>query len=77
MYCNMPGGKRTRRGERRLLEFQEKKRAAYVAELVAKGCTLEHAQLAVAHAESKRLELVAAAKERPMEVEAASAGSSP
>ena len=68
------GGKRKKRSAQRLQEFQEKKRAGFIAELVAKGCELGHAQEAVANAERKRLERIARARAQPMEADAAPAG---
>ena len=65
------GGKRTKRNAQRLQEFQEKKRAAFVAELTAKGCELRHAQEAVASAEQQRLERIARKRAQPMEADAA------
>ena len=69
-----PGGKRKERSARRLQEFQEKKRAGFIAELVAKGCELQHAQQAVANAERMRLERIAQSRAQPMEADAAPAG---
>ena len=56
--------KRAKRSAQRLLVFQEKKRAAFVAELMANGCELRHAQEAVANAERMRLEQVARGRGR-------------
>ena len=58
----------TRRGSR---NSSEKKRAAIVAELTAKGCELRHAQEAVAGAEQVRLERIARKRAQPMEADAA------
>ena len=60
--------KRAKRSAQRLLVFQEKKRAAFVAELMANGCELRHAQEAVANAERMRLEQVAHGRAQPMVV---------
>ena len=65
------GGKRTKRNAQRLQEFQEKKRAAFVAQLTAKGFELRHAQEAVASAEQQRLERIARKRAQPMEADAA------
>ena len=65
-----PLSKRKQRSAQRLLEFQEKKRAALVHELVSKGTELSVAQGIVARDERKRLEHVAAQRAAPMEEEA-------
>ena len=62
-----PLSKRKQRSAQRLQEYQEKKRADAVAELVAKGCELAIAQANVARLERKRLEERAAARAVPME----------
>ena len=64
--------KRSERSRQRLLEFQEKKRAAAVQEEVAKGCDLAVAQAKVARRERKRLEERMKARAAPMEEDAAS-----
>ena len=68
-----PPSKRQQRSMQRLLDFQQKKRDGFVAELVANGCSLENAQSAVANAESMRLKRIAAGRATPMEAEAAPA----
>ena len=62
-----PASKRQQRSARRLQEYQEKKREAAVAELVAKGCELAIAQASVARLERKRLEERAMAQAVPMQ----------
>ena len=69
--------KRSERSRKRLLEFQEKKRAAAVQELVAKGCDLAVAQATVARDERKRLEERTKAGAAPMEEDAASVDGRP
>ena len=72
-----PLTKRQQRSAQRLMEFQEKKRAAAVQELVAKGCELSVAQAKVARLERKRLEERTKAGEAPMEEDAASVDGRP
>jgi len=57
-----PLSKRKQRSAQRLQDFLERKRAAAVAELVAKGYRLEVVRGVVARAESKRLERIQAAR---------------
>ena len=66
-----PPSKRQQRSILRLQEFQEKKKAAFVAELAARGCEHSHAVAAVARAERMRLERIAASRAAPMEADAA------
>ena len=67
-----PRSKRKERSAQRLEEFLEKKRQAFIAELVARGCEVQRAQEACAHAERKRLERIAQSRAEPMEAESAS-----
>lgn len=67
-----PLTKRQRRSAQRLKDFQEKKRAAAVEELVASGCELITAQGIVGRAERKRLEQATESCAVPMEAEACS-----
>ena len=67
-----PLSKRKERSARRLEEFLEKKRTAFIAQLVAKGCELHNAQKACAYTERKRLERIARRRATSMEVETAS-----
>ena len=62
--------KRHQRSAERLQEYQEKKRAALVAELVSKGTDSTVAHGIVARDERKRLEQIAARRAAPMEEEA-------
>ena len=64
-----PASKRKQRSAQRLQEFQEKKRVAAVAELVAKGCDLAVAQATVARDERKRLEERSVTGAAPMQTE--------
>ena len=66
-----PGGTRKARSARRLQEFQEKKRAGFIAELVAKGCELAHAQDAVAFGERTLLVRKALHGATPMDADSA------
>ena len=72
-----PLSKRQQRSAQRLQEYQEQKRGAAVAELVAKGCELSIAQATVARLERKRLEERAKAGAAPMEGDAASVDGRP
>ena len=65
--------KRKNRSAQRLEEFLEKKRKAFIAELIARGCDSQHAQEACAHAEQERLARIAQSRATPMEAESASA----
>ena len=68
--------KRKKRSAQRLEEFLEKKRNAFIAELIARGCDSQHAQEACAHAEQERLARIAQSRANAsatsMEAESAS-----
>ena len=68
---------RQQRSAQRLQEYQEKKRAAEVQELVVKGCELSVAQAKVARLERKRLEERTMAGAALMEEDAASVDGRP
>ena len=72
-----PLTKRQQRSAQRLQEYQEKKRAAAVQELVDKGCELSVAQAKVARLERKQLEERAQAGAAPMEEDATSVDGRP
>ena len=75
--CLSPLSKRQQRSMQRLQDFQEKKRATLVQELVSKGTDLIVAQGIVARDERKRLEDATAHHAAPMDAEAASAEGRP
>jgi len=72
-----PGERRKARSARRQLEHQEQKRAGFIAQLVANGCELAHAQAAVADGERARLARLAQRGAVPMDAEAAPAARAP
>ena len=75
-----PLSARKQRSARRLQEFQEKKRAALLAEKVATGMDTNVAEAAVRREEAKRLERLKADKAAPMEdasIEGHSGGEQP
>ena len=71
------GERRKARSARRQLEHQEQKRAGFIAQLVANGCELAHAQAAVADGERARLARLAQRGAVPMDAEAAPAARAP
>ena len=66
-----PLSKRQQRSAQRLQEFQEKKRATLVQQLMSQGMELSIAQAHVARDERKALEHITAQRASPMEAETA------